>query len=145
MIFLKKIKGKKGNTDNPNVKIKQDDGNQEISVRISKKQSDLFREQSMEKFYAKCRSFLIQNFPDFTKPLDDKSLNEFITKIISFGSKYDIKKEINIQKLMVIQIKYDFLKHYELPEDLNYILEYPDREEDKKVNYFHQQIIHAHG
>lgn len=62
----------------------------------------------------------------------DKDIEPFILEVVEFGEKYHIKKEINVQKLMVLELKMGLLQK-EMEEKINEILVYDLATEDSKI------------
>lgn len=112
---------------------------------IKTTQFGIFRNIAIENFIVKCREFLCINFPDDFTIKDTVRMDIFTRKTIEFGKKYQINSELNIQKLMVIELEFKFLEFEKLPEIIEEILTYPYRDEDLKVNYFHKQLIASYA
>lgn len=111
---------------------------------IRQTQYQSFKELQEKHFLGRCVQFLRKNFPNQFSGKQDDEMIAFVESVLHFGSRYEIQSEINIQKLLVIQLKYDFLGIDPLDSLLVEILTYPARTEDEKTKYFHKQLIFSH-
>jgi len=91
---------------------------------------EAFQEIEREKFIVKSLHFLEKNFPEWCADKDENERREFINFSIDFGEKYDIRKEINLQKMMVFDIQYELLQR---EKEIKDILETVFQEEDNKI------------
>lgn len=112
---------------------------------IRTSQISVFEQVSRSEFVKKCRSFVKKNFPGQYGLADAGIIDGLTLRVMEFGQKYRITGELNLQKLIFIQIKYDYLAHAGLSKELKRILTFPSRRENDKVNYFHKQIIYSHA
>lgn len=111
---------------------------------IKKSQQIAFEKSQMEKFEEECLAFLKINFPDTIGLEVEGRQLDLIRKVTNFCLKYDIKGGAYIQKMLAIQIRYNYFQYKPMSKVLMQILTFEDREEDEKVATFHKQIIYQH-
>lgn len=63
---------------------------------------------SYERFVQKTLPFLRQSFPDTAGREDDAALRSYIDRISQFAVRHRVFREINVQKLMVLQLRTGF-------------------------------------
>ncbi len=100
---------------------------------------EAFRQIEVEKFVQKSVVFLRQNFPEWCTDKEQEEIEAFIHEIIAFGEQYDIRKQLNLQKLMHFKIKYEF--DIPLVEHLEAILSPIDTNESYRVKYFYKSLL----
>ena len=95
---------------------------------------------TMDSVYQACLRFMKKNFPQM---LDETSTAEHprrIKSVIGFSQKRGIQRDDLVQKLVALEYKYGFMVDG-LSRELDEIMEYPERSEEDKVNYFHKQLM----
>lgn len=70
-------------------------------------QIEVLGKQQQEKFIEKTITFLRDNTPKWADSKTDDQIRSAIEKMIELGKERNIRKEINIQKLLYHWIKYD--------------------------------------
>jgi len=75
---------------------------------IRKEQMALFQSHALEQFIIKSISFLKKNFLVWSLHRSDEAIRLFVEETIRFGGGYNIRKQINLQKIMHYQIEYSF-------------------------------------
>ena len=75
---------------------------------VRKDQLVRFSQDLVDAFIAKTVEFLRSNFPDWVGVKDDEQLGMFIQEMIDLGAEHEIKKEINVQKLIYYKIRFNF-------------------------------------
>lgn len=104
-------------------------------------QIEVFKKASREEFIIKSIDFLNINLPHWVRGQEEKELRIFINEVIDFGEKYHIYKEVSLQKLMYIQIKYDYMGKEPFPERIITTLSMADLEEHFRVKFLLEQLI----
>lgn len=102
-------------------------------------QMEAFRQIEVEKFVQKSVVFLRQNFADWCADKEQEEIEVFIHKIIAFGEQYEIRKQLNLQKLMHFKITYEF--DIPLVEHLEEILTPVDTNESYRVKCFYKSLL----
>jgi hypothetical protein len=92
----------------------------------------------MKRFVDKSIVFIRINFPDWSRDQSDEALVKFINKMITFARSYDIRKEINIQKVMEYKITFNF--SIPLPPRLALLLNKNDLCEEARLELFVWQL-----
>ena len=87
---------------------------------INAEQMEVFEYQSMDLFIKKSIPFLKENAPEFTNEKSDDELEKFIIKTIQFAESHNIKRKVNVQRVMLLKIEHDF--SYNLYCELKYAL-----------------------
>ncbi len=100
---------------------------------------EAFRQIKVEKFVQKSIVFLRQNFPEWCANKEQEEIETFIHEIIVFGEQYEIRKQLNFQKLMHFKIKYEF--DIPLVEHLEAILSPVDMNESYRVKCFYKSLL----
>ena len=102
-------------------------------------QMEAFRRIEVEKFVQKSVVFLQENFPDWCANKEQDEIEAFIHEIITFGEQYEIRKQLNLQKLMHFKISYEF--DIPLVEHLEAILSPVDTNESYRVKCFYKSLL----
>jgi len=98
---------------------------------IRKKQLAVFQEYERQKFIRKSKLFIKENFNEYYSENEEQDIAKLINKCIDYGYKYDMKKEISVQKLIYLQIEF---KLFEEQDDRFYeLLEYTYTTEENKL------------
>lgn len=100
---------------------------------------EVFEYQSMSLFIKKSIPFLKENAPEFTKEKTDDELEKFIIKAIQFAESHSIKKEINVQRIMLLKIENGF--SYKLSGELKYALSGTSFSEDYRLDKFEKSFV----
>jgi hypothetical protein len=110
--------------------------------KLSKQQHDVFRINAISKAKMRAIEFTSGNF---SKELEARktTATEITDKVFAFAARFNIKSEINVQRLIAWEMLYHFLRFDPLPEEWLEILEFPSREEDLKVKYFQKHIMNT--
>lgn len=96
-------------------------------------------EQMMRRFVKKCVGFIRCNFDIWSHGKDDDDLTRFIREVIELAHRYNIRKEINIQKLIAYKIEFGYTPA--LPNNLHLLLLSNDMYEDSKTVVFLQLLV----
>ena len=106
---------------------------------IHKEHRVLLRRNALERFIIKSISFLKKNFLAWSLHRSDEAIRLFVEETIRFGERYNVNKEINLQKLMHYQIEYSF----EIPLSgyLQKRLAEKDMNETQRVERFYFGLI----
>ncbi len=102
---------------------------------------EAFRQIEVEKFVQKSVVFLRQNFPEWCEGKEEQEIEAFIHEIIAFGEQYEIRKQLNLQKLMHFKITYEF--DIPLVEHLEAILNKKEWGENYKIKCFQGGLINS--
>ena len=102
-------------------------------------QMKAFRQIEVEKFVQKSVVFLQENFADWCADKEQEAIETFIHDIIAFGEQYEIRKQLNLQKLMHFKITYEF--DIPLVEHLEAILSPVDTNESYRVKCFYKSLL----
>lgn len=108
---------------------------------IKETQLDAFKIVAREKFIQKSLIFLKENFYSWSREQSEDDLVEFINKMIDFGAKMGIHKEINVQKLMVFHLRHPELNLREELLKEEYVPIHNFKEEEQKITALHNEII----
>ncbi len=100
---------------------------------------EAFRQIEVEKFVQKSVVFLQQNFADWCADKEQEAIEAFIHGIIAFGEQYEIRKQLNLQKLMHFKITYEF--DVPLVEHLEEILSQVETNESYRVKCFYKSLL----
>ena len=103
-------------------------------LTINTAQMEVFEYQSMSLFIKKSIPFLKENAPEFTKEKSDDELEKFIIKAIQFAESHNIKKEMNVRRIMLLKIEHDF--SYKLSDNLKFGLSGTSFSEDYRLDKF---------
>jgi hypothetical protein len=105
---------------------------------IKKTQVDSFEFKAFELFIARTKEFVFKELDEKERFETDKKCEEYINDMILFARNYEIESELNIQKLIYMNLKLglvipakDFIKE---------ILSSSDRDEDFKVKRIYEFI-----
>lgn len=109
-------------------------------LRLTLKQEEVFRLNARIKAESRAADFLRMNFAKQIKEREE-SVDELVKKVFEFAARFSVAKEINIQKLLAWEVLYGFIEMNPIPIRWIEILEFPDRDEDVKVEYFQKQIM----
>ena len=101
-------------------------------------QIEAFRQIEVEKFVQKSVVFLQENFADWCADKEQEAIETFIHEIIEFGEQYEIRKQLNLQKLMHFKISYEF--DIPLVEHLEAILSPVDTNESYRITQFYKTL-----
>lgn len=99
---------------------------------------EAFRQIEVEKFVQKSVVFLQNNFADWCVDKEQEAIEAFIYEMIAFGEQYDIKKRLNLQKLMFFKIEFGF--DVPLVEELEEILGEVDMNESYRVKSIYKSL-----
>lgn len=99
---------------------------------------EAFRQIEVEKFVQKSVLFLKNNFADWCADKRQEEIEAFIYKMIEFGEQYDIKKQLNLQKLMFFKIEFEF--DIPLVKVLEEILNEVEKNESYRVTQFYKTL-----
>lgn len=108
-------------------------------LTINTAQMEVFEYQSMGLFIKKSIPFLKENAPKFTKEKSDDELEKLIIKAIQFAESHNIKKEINVRRIMLLKIEHDF--SYKLTDNLKFGLSGTSFGEDYRLDKFENLLI----
>lgn len=108
---------------------------------IKNKQMEAFRQIEVEKFVQKSVVFLQNNFADWCVDKERDEIEAFIYEMIDFGEQYDIKKQLNLQKLMFFKIEFGF--DVPLVEGLEEILGDIGKNESWRVKCFYKSLLNS--
>ncbi len=108
-------------------------------LTINKTQMEVFEYQSMDLFIKKSIPFLKENAPEFTKDKLDEELEVFIRKVIQFAESHNIKKETNVQRIMLFKIEHNFKYHFS--DELEYTLSGTSFGESYRLDKFEKLLI----
>ena len=107
-------------------------------LTINTAQMEVFEYQSMSLFIKKSIPFLKENAPEFTKEKSDDELEKFIIKAIQFAESHNIKKEMNVRRIMLLKIEHDF--SYNLADKLKHTLSGTSFGESYRLSKFEQLL-----
>lgn len=107
---------------------------------IKASQMEAFKKAEVEKFKKKCDEFLNLNFPDWYKDSSKLKRMILIDKIIEFGEKYEIRKEISLQKLLVFELQQKLLEK-EFTEEVQEVLWQSFKREPNKMKILESVLI----
>lgn len=71
---------------------------------LRKEQLAHFSQITTKRFVKKSVEFLSNGFPQWCKGKEEKDVVAYIHEAIAFGARFGIKREINVQKLMALDI-----------------------------------------
>lgn len=77
-------------------------------LTIRKEQETILADSMLKTFTFKTLSFLEKYAPSWCEKRGDAEKIEFIDSLIAFAHKHHVFQEINIQKLILYKIEYDF-------------------------------------
>jgi len=97
-----------------------------------------FSEVRFEEFRKKTIGFLRRNFAEWATGKDDVELRKYINSMIEFGKKYNVFKEINLQKLMHYHIQYQF--DIPLRKNMEKLLNEGKLTEKNRIENFHRGL-----
>jgi len=106
---------------------------------ITNKQMEAFRQIEVEKFVQKSVVFLHNNFADWCADKTPDDIEAFIYEMIAFGEQYEIKKQLNLQKLMFFKIEFGF--DVPLVVELEGILGEVEKNEGYRVKCFYKLLL----
>ena len=109
---------------------------------VSENQLKAVGAPSYEKFILKTIQFLKKNTPEWAEGKDDKEMRGPIEEMIEIGKELNIRKEVNIQKLLY----YAITKELQIPFSaaLQEILRTPDVGEDLRTKNLIKAIVKNH-
>jgi len=105
---------------------------------ITNKQMEAFRQIEVEKFVQKSVAFLRDNFADWCVDKEQEEIESFIYEMIEFGEQYEIKKQLNLQKLMFFRIEFRF--DIPLVGELEEILGAVNKNESFRITQFYKML-----
>lgn len=103
---------------------------------VRKSQMDSFQSLAITMFIKKTKEFIYHELGEERRFVNDKVCDEYIRGMIQFAQSYNIESELNIQKLIFINLKYNLVIPVE--EIVLKILEIPDRDEDFKIKRIYE-------
>ena len=106
---------------------------------IRKEQMVAMEEAMMSRFVKKCVVFTRSNFDVWSHKKDDVELTSFVREIIELAHRCNIRKEINIQKLLAYKIEIGY--ECSLPGNLHRLLTSNGMSEDSKMAVFLQLLV----
>ena len=92
-------------------------------LKISDSQNLALAEAMMDTFVTKSQAFLRENEPHWCEGKDDETLRAFVNETAALARARDIRKEINIQRLLIHRVRGELdappadLHHIRLSED----------------------------
>lgn len=101
---------------------------------IRREQMEALDRAMMTRFIEKSIDFIRINFPDWSSEQSDEALTSFITTMTTLARSYQIRKEINVQKLMEYKITFDFSTP--LPPHLAQLLNKDGLGEESRLELF---------
>ncbi len=104
---------------------------QEIHMVLRTEQLKHFSRLSRERFIEKSLVFFEQNFPQWRAGKNEDDLRSYVEVAIEFAERHGIKREINVQKLMYLDITHGLfgLQH----DAITALLNREDLPQDRKV------------
>lgn len=75
---------------------------------IRQEQMEAMDRAMMERFVDKSIEFIRINFPDWSSDRSDEALTGFINSMTTLARGHNIRKEINVQRMMEYKITFDF-------------------------------------
>jgi len=106
---------------------------------LQQKQIANFTKIEEAKFVQKTVVFIKYNYRDWTKNRSDEELEDFVNEMILIGKKSEIFKEVNIQKLIFLNIQFQ----YPLPLTFAHriLLKEENIDEDHRVKKFYKALL----
>lgn len=100
---------------------------------------EAFRKIELEKFVQKSVIFLRENFTDWSADKEQKGIEVFIYEIFEFSEQYEIRKQLNLQKLMYLKIEFGF--EMPLVKEFEDILGEVEQNESYRVKCFNKILL----
>lgn len=111
-------------------------------LRLTAQQQEVFRINATVAAKNRAEEFIKLNFAVELDQLNGTPA-EIVDRVFDFAADFDIKNEINIQRLVAWEVLYNFTASSPIPITWIEILAFPDRDEDTKVAYFQRQIMQS--
>lgn len=102
-----------------------------IHMVLRKEQLAHFGQLTRKRFIQKTLKFLRDNFPEWSKDKSEEVLVTYTHDAIAFGEHYGVKRQVNVQKLMALDIGHGLFA-LEQPEVIA-VLEADDLHQDRKI------------
>lgn len=108
-------------------------------LSLQPKQIASFEKSERTKFVQKTVVFLKYNYYEWTQGKSDKELEQYVESMIALGKKYEIYKEINIQKLLFLNRQFSFA----LPLTFAHrnVLMEEGLDEDSRIKQFYKSLL----
>lgn len=104
--------------------------------QLTDRQFLAFHDLQKEGFVDKCKTFLKDNFPNWCSEHSNEEIEIFIRKMLTFGHEHAINKEINLQRLMYLKIRFNY--KIPLDDDIEVILKDDEVGESRRLKKLHQ-------